>query len=163
MVSTAAVLVAPRAPVLAKWESLSALPFGSALFGRVLGATVPYAATITPQVLDLDVGRARVRLADRRRVRNHLRSIHAAALVNLGELCANLALSTRMPESGRFIVQGMSVEFLKKARGPIEARCHVEPIDWDVDEAHEGVATLTDRAGDEVARLTVQWRTGPKR
>lgn len=163
MVATAAAIVQPRSALLAKWDALVTKPLGTTLFGRVLGFTVPYAATIAPEVLSLDVGRAHVRLGDRRRVRNHLGSIHAAALTNLGELCANLALTTRMPEDARFIVRGMDIAFLKKARGRIEARCEVAPLDWSVEQDPEGTAVLTDANGDEVARLTVRWRTGPKR
>ena len=84
-----------RNALFSKWEALSRYPFGRSLFARLLGFTVPYAATVVPEVQRLDLGVAQVCFGDRRRVRNHLGSIHAAALTNLGELAANLALTTR--------------------------------------------------------------------
>lgn len=156
MVSTAAPLEL-QSSLLERWRSLSLLPLGRALFAQAVGRAMPYAATITPEVLDLDVGRARVRLDDRQRVRNHLGSIHSAALVNLGELCANLALTAAMPEGARFVVEGIGIAFAKKARGPIEARCELPPLDWSCERRVPGAAVLTDRAGEEVARVTVDF------
>ena len=82
---------------LRQWRRFSAFPLGRRLFNRLVGFTVPYAASIRPQVLVIEPGLARVRILDRRRVRNHLRSIHAVALINLAEMTANLAMMSTQP------------------------------------------------------------------
>ena len=67
------------AKVLTQWTRLGKFPFGRWFFSKMMGFTVPYAASIDARVETLSEGRALVRLDDRRAVRNHLKSIHAAA------------------------------------------------------------------------------------
>jgi acyl-coenzyme A thioesterase PaaI-like protein len=140
------------------WRRLSPLPGGRWLFSRLLGRIVPYTETIRATVIHLEPGHVRVQLTDRRRVRNHLSSIHAIALVNLGEIASGLAVMAALPPEARGIVKGLSVDFIKKARGTLVAECRttVPPLTDAID--HPVVSSIIDGSGDEVARLNVTWR-----
>lgn len=150
------------ARVLTLWQRWSRWPGGRWLFSRLLTRMVPYTGTIRPRVLELVPGRARVALRDRRRVRNHLDSVHAVALVNLGEVTAGLAMLTALPEGHRGIVTRLSAEYLKKARGRLIAVSDVDlPPIGDATEV-EVVARIEDGAGDVVARVTARWLIRPR-
>lgn len=151
----------PGDTIRAYWRRLAPLPGGKALFSRALGLMAPYSGSVRPLVVALEPGYARVRMADRRAVRNHLDSVHAVALVNLAELASGLAMLASLPPTARGIPVRIAIDYLKKARGTLEAECRCALPDVSVDGEHEFTASVRDAAGDEVARAVVRWRLGP--
>jgi acyl-coenzyme A thioesterase PaaI-like protein len=148
--------------VLVQWRTWRGRPLGPWIFSKLLSRMVPYSGTIRPRILLLEPGRAEVALPDRRAVRNHLNSIHAIALVNLGELTSGLALTAGLPAEARGIVTHLEIAYLKKARGRLVARCATEIPHWRVPCEHVVEPTITDAQGDVVARMRVRWKIGPR-
>lgn len=146
--------------LLALWRRCEGLPFGRALFRFLFGMQVPYSATVGATVLTLEPGHVRLAMRDRRAVRNHLGSIHAIALANLGELASGLAMTTVMPERVRGIVLGIETAYVKKARGTLvcESRVALPAVTGDTD--HTVQADIRDAGGDVVATVRVRWRLG---
>lgn len=147
--------------LLRSWQRCRTLPAGGWLFARLLARMVPYSGSIRPRIDELSSGYAKVRMADRRRLRNHFDSIHAIALANLGELATGLAMTSAMPPGGRGIPVCLRIEFLKKARGEIVAEARCTPPDVSQQGEHEVQALLVDADGDKVARFTARWAVGP--
>lgn len=150
-------------PTLARlWSRLHPLPGGTWLFSRILGWMVPYTGTIGAHVRELEPGRVRVTLRDRRKVRNHLDSIHAVALVNLGEVTSGLAMLTILPSGIKSIVTGLTIEYEKKARGTLTATSTVAlPPAITEETAVDVTAEIRNAEEEIVARIVVTWRLRP--
>ena len=128
---------------------------------------VPYTNSIRSTVLEFEPGYARVLMRDRRRVRNHLRSVHAIALANVGELVTGLSLISGLGTDLRAILTGLDIRYTKKARGPLvaEATCTIPDTIPDVIDSidHPVEATIRDKDGKVVATVTARWRLGRAR
>ncbi len=150
----------PGSRLMAWWGRCEKLPFGRTLFGLVIRFTVPYSASIGATVLALSPGHAKLALRDRPAVRNHLGSIHAVALTNLGELTSGLAMTAALPAGVRGIVRSIVTDYAKKARGTLvaESRVVLPAVAGDTD--FEVRAEIRDEGGDVVATVRVQWRLG---
>lgn len=145
------------------WRMLQGVPGGKVVYSRLIGRMAPYTGSIGAVVTHLREGHAEVVMDDRPGVRNHLRSVHAIALVNLAELTGNLALAYALPDDARFIVAGLSIEYVKKARGPITGVCDCEIPTSAARREYEVPVSLRDASGAEVARATLRTLVGPKR
>lgn len=150
-------------PVLRRqWQALSGKPGGKWLFSRVLGRRVPYTGTLGATVHMLEPGRCVVLLRDRRRVRNHLHSVHAMALANLGEMATGLALMNSLPEGARGILTGFRIQYLKKARGRLLADCRC-PVPADSSrQEYELTGEIRDGDDEVVAVVNARWLVGPE-
>lgn len=144
------------------YDRLAGLPGGKRMFSRLVGLLAPYTGSIGAEVVELRDGYSKVRLGDRRAVRNHLDCVHAIALANLAELTGNLAVSYSMPDDARFIVAGMSIDYLKKARGVITAESECEIPESSEKREYPVPVSLKNRDGDVVATATLRTLVGPK-
>lgn len=145
----------------AAWETLSKVPGGKRVFSRLLGSMAPYTGTIGGQILELRAGYCKVQMADRRAVRNHLRSVHAVALMNLAEMSTGLAISFGLPSGARGILAGLSIEYLKKARGTLTGICECDVPQTAERREYEIEGHIYNEAGDLVARARARWLIGP--
>lgn len=145
------------------WNRLHRLPGGKRLFSAMIGRTARYTGSIGARVVELEHGSAKVVMRDRPAVRNHLRCIHAIALCNLAELTGNVAVAYSLPDDARFIVAGLSIEYLKKARGTITGICQIDVPATSARLEIQVPVDMLDESGEVVARANLRTLIGPKK
>ena len=145
------------------WSKLEGVPGGKALFSRLVGLAAPYTGSIGAQAVEVRRGFAKFEMRDRRAVRNHLSCVHAVALVNLAEVTGNTAIAFSQPDDARFIVSGLSIEYLKKARGTITATSHCPIPETSAKQEYEVPVELHNQAGELVARAVLRTLIGPQK
>ena len=143
------------------WAALQGQPFGKQLFSNLIKLKVPYSGTIGAQVEELSDGHARVTLRDRRAIRNHLNSIHAIALVNLGELTTGLAVFHRLDGRAKGIVTDLRIQYVKKARGTLTAHCDIAIPEISTKLQLEVPGVIKDASGEVVANVWATWQLQP--
>jgi acyl-coenzyme A thioesterase PaaI-like protein len=149
--------------LLALHARLTRLPAGRWLFSRAVCLKAPYFASIAPRIDALAPSRCVVSFAHRRRVTNHIGTVHAIALCNAAELAAGLATEAGLPSAMRWIPKGMQVEYLAKAVGRMTTTAQVAaPLD--VGDAREVPVRVevADPQGTPVFRATVAMWVSPR-
>jgi len=110
-----------RTPLLLLYAKLTRWPFGQWVFSKAVCFKAPYFGSISPRITRLENSRCEAVIKDRRAVHNHIGTVHAIALCNLAELCAGVMTDASLPKDMRWIPKGMTVSYLKRAKGQMHA------------------------------------------
>lgn len=117
--------------VLKLQNQLKGLPFGKFIFSKIVANFAPYFNTINPRIEELRPNFIKVSMKKRRKVHNHLKTVHAIASCNLCEFAAGICMETSIPKHRRWIPIGMEVAYLKKAETDLTASCDLSAVDWE--------------------------------
>ena len=91
----------------------------------------------------------------KKRVLNHLGTIHALAMGNLCELAAGMVTEVSVPPTLRWIPRGMTIEYLRKAQTAVTATARLDKSEWS-DTQNVGVpVSVVDANGAEVVRAVI--------
>lgn len=144
------------------WDRMSRVPGGKTAFSKMVGRMAPYTGTVGAKMVELRDGFGRAELRDTKAVRNHLNSVHAIALANLGEMVSGVTMLYSLDPSMRGILTGLDVEYLKKARGTLTATCEMEPITAVEEIRTQLRVEIHDAGGNLICVVHPKWKLGPK-
>ena len=136
--------------VLKLWNTMNRLPQGSRLFSVAFAQKAPYFATIRPRFVDIRANRAELVIPKRRRVHNHLGTVHAIALCNGLEAAMGALAEATIPADKRWIPQGMTVAYTAKATSDITCIAETDAAQWASNDPDLPVRVRGVREDDEV-------------
>lgn len=112
------------------YKKLSSWPLGRKLFSIIVSRTAPYFATISPYVTELREGYSEVLIKKRKKVTNHIGTVHVIAIANGLEMAMGTMAEASIPPNLRWIPKGMTLEYTAKAGSDIRCIAEVDQSAW---------------------------------
>lgn len=116
--------------VLPLYRSLAGRPFGKAVFSRLFSFKAPYFGTVRPRFVELRPNYAELRIRKRRRVQNHIGTVHVIAIANGLEAAMGALAEASIPPGRRWIPKGMNLEYTALASSDITCVAETDPESW---------------------------------
>ena len=116
------------------------------------GGTVHFVRTAGLRFQELTEERAVLALANRRKVQNHIGTVHAAAVALLGETATGAVFGMNVPDDKLPILRSMRINYIKKSAGALRAEA------WLKDEQRTSFAR--DEKGDISVPVKITDETG---
>jgi len=120
--------------VLTLWNKTRKLPMGSRIYSILFAQKAPYFASIRPRFVTIEPNHAELLIPDRRRVHNHIGTVHAIALCNGLEAAMGALAEATIPADKRWIPKGMEVAYTAKATSDITCIAETDPGQWTGDD-----------------------------
>lgn len=98
------------------------------MFSKMVSFKAPYFTSIGAQFSELRAGHCEISLKKRRKVLNHIGTVHAIAMCNMAELAGGTMTDVTIPTTHRWIPKGMTVDYLAKAKTDLRAIARLENI-----------------------------------
>ena len=110
------------------WNKTSRLPLGDRVFSLLFAQKAPYFASIRPRFTVIEPNHVELLIPKRRRVHNHLKTVHAIALCNGLEAAMGALAEVTIPADKRWIPKGMEVSYTAKATGDVTCVAETDPM-----------------------------------
>ncbi|MEM6629653.1 MAG: hotdog fold domain-containing protein [Bacteroidota bacterium] len=138
-------------------------PKGNRMFSYMAARNAPYFLTIKPKIIELRHNYMEAEIKKRRKVENHLKTVHAIAMCNLCEFTAGICMEASIPSHRRWIPMGMQVAYLKKAKTDLKASCDLSEVDWDTCTVVDCFVSVRDTDNVEVMTANIQMKVSDKK
>lgn len=128
--------------VYSLWQRFSQRPGGRWLFSRMFSHKAPYFATIGATFTELRPHFCELTLPKRRKVQNHIGTVHVIAICNGLEMAMGALAEASVPTHLRWIPKGMTVSYPAKADSDLTIQASTRPEDWQEGEVAVSVRAL---------------------
>src|SRR5512134_4197785 len=122
------------ANVMDLYNQVNRLPAGKKIFSLLFSQKAPYFGTVSPRFVELRPNYAELRIRKRRRVQNHIGTVHVIAICNGLEAAMGALAEVTIPADKRWIPKGMEVSYTAKATSDITCIAETEPAAWTGDD-----------------------------
>jgi acyl-coenzyme A thioesterase PaaI-like protein len=152
---------------VARFQSLPAAlrPWLTSL---LLGKVVPLVGTAGLRFEEIRPDRVVVSIRNQRKVQNHIKGVHAAAMALLAETATGFCVGMNVPDDKLPLIKTLKVDYLKRSVGDMRAVAQLRPeqiqqiLTQDKGEVTVPV-TITDQSGQEPIQCEMVWAWVPKK
>tara|TARA_Y100000782_G_C10100817_1_gene230355 strand:+ start:281 stop:775 length:495 start_codon:yes stop_codon:yes gene_type:complete len=143
-------------------------PIRTFALSKAMGMVVKYARTSGLRFEKLTPNECIIVIPNRRKVQNHIGSVHAAAMGLLAETATGFMTGLTVPDNRIIVIKSMHLEYLKQATGDMKAVATFTDEQLDFIRNNEKAdinvpVVITDEKGVETVKATMIWAWAPKR
>ena len=140
------------------------------LKSKLIGYTVPFVGTAGVVFSKTTPEEWHASLQNKRKIRNHLKQVHASAMVLVAEVTAVLLMASNLPDDRIPLVKKVEADFVRRSSGGIKVKCLLTPEEREKilsEEKGELVidVIITDETDEQpvLAKITRAWVPKEKR
>lgn len=112
------------------YQRITRLPAGKRIFSLLYSVKAPYFATVRPVVREVRPNYAELSIRNRKRVHNHIGTLHAIAVCNGLEAAMGLVAEATCPSDKRWLPRGLQVSYLAKSTTDLLCVAETDPEQW---------------------------------
>ena len=148
--------------VLKLWSKYGKNSLGRFFVSKMVCLKAPYFSTIKPIFTKIEPGYVQIQFKNRRKVQNHIRTVHAIAMCNAAELVGGVCLDVSLDAKLRWIPIGMEVKYLKLAKTDLIAECKIDDFQWQTQQDVTMPVGIFNAGGEEVFHAEITMRLSEK-
>ncbi|WP_293762542.1 DUF4442 domain-containing protein [uncultured Aquitalea sp.] len=146
------------------------LPVGlrSTVLSLLFGKLVPFLSTAGLRFEQVGHEQLTVSIRNRRKVQNHIKGVHAAAMALLAETATGFVVGMNVPDDKLMLLKSMKVNYTKRSQGNMRAVARLTPeqiqLMHDTEKGDVLVeVTVTDESGESPVQCEMVWAWIPKK
>ena len=150
-------------------QKTASLPSGiqTFLLSKMFGRVVPMVGTAGIRYEEITAHRVVCTLRNRRRMQNHIKGLHAAAMALLAETATGFVAGVNIPDDKILLIKSLHVDYKKVAKGDLKAVATLtEAQRQQILNEPKGevlvACTVTDSSGEEPIQTQMLWAWIPK-
>lgn len=142
-------------------------PLNNITFSRLFGSVVKFAGHSDVEFIEMDPQRVKLRMKNKRKLQNHIGSVHAVAMSLLAESASGSIVALNLDADKLALCKGMYVDFTRRtAKGEIFAEAtltdeQVELINSTPKGETEVKTVVTDCKGENPVEVKMVWAWVP--
>ena len=134
----------------------------------VMGRVIPFAGTSGTRVEKLTPNECVIVMRNKKKVQNHIGSVHAAAMGLLAESATGFMTGMTVPDDRIIVIRTMELEYQQRAPGDMKAVASFsdEQVKFIQDNPKGDISVpvvITDATGTETVKATMVWAWTPKK
>lgn len=128
----------------------------------IFGNVVPFVGTSGLRYEEITENRVVVTIRNRRKVQNHIGSVHAAAMALLAETASGFVVGVNLPDDRLPLIKTLTVHYTRRSTGDLRAVATLSPADIErIRSEPKGEVLvpveLTDASGEQPVKCEMLW------